>query len=442
MGTDARPRDHRGDWKGSLMTYVLGVVLFALGIFVSVCLHEAGHMVTAKAFGMKVTKFFAGFGPTLFSFRRGETEYGLKGIPLGGFVKIVGMTQQDDDVAQADEARAMWRFPVWKRTVVMAAGSVTHFALAFVTLWGILVFIGLPDDAKVHTEPARIAAVAPCVRSTWQIDPQTKQPVACDPAKDPKSPAVQAGLRKGDVITAVNGEATPTYDSARDKIRALGDSDATITYSRAGQEHTATVHIYAVEQPTDAALKGATSYSDIKASDIVKRGQLGFTNTVPIVRHGPVAALGDSTHIIGNLFVATFHSLKQVPQKVPALFKSLTGAQRDPNTPVSVVGASRIGGELAETGQWTNFLSLFATLNLFFGVFNLLPLLPMDGGHIAISWFERVRSWIYARLRRPDPGRVNYLKLMPFTYAIIIVGGFFVLLTVTADVVNPIHIPR
>src|SRR3954447_7735478 len=124
---------------------IIGIVVFALGILISVCLHEAGHMVTAKAFGMKVTRYFVGFGPTLWSFRRGETEYGVKAIPAGGFVKIVGMTPQDDDVEPGDEQRAMWRYPVWKRTIVMSAGSVTHFILGFVLLWITLAFVGIPN---------------------------------------------------------------------------------------------------------------------------------------------------------------------------------------------------------------------------------------------------------------------------------------------------------
>src|ERR671929_329208 len=140
------------------MLYWLGVAAFALAILISVSLHELGHMITAKRFGMKVTKYFVGFGPTIFSFQRGETEYGLKAIPLGGFCKIVGMTPQDDDVRPEDEPRAMWRFPVWKRTIVMAAGSLTHFALAVVTLWLMFVFIGIPDGTKVDQVSAKIAS--------------------------------------------------------------------------------------------------------------------------------------------------------------------------------------------------------------------------------------------------------------------------------------------
>src|SRR2546421_8545940 len=141
------------------MALVFGIVIFAFGILISVCLHEAGHMGTAKAFGMKVTRYFVGFGPTLWSFRRGETEYGVKALPLGGFVKIVGMTPQDDDVAPGDERRAMWRFAGWKRTIVMAAGSGTPFILAFVTLWILFALVGVPDGSKVDNAPATIGSV-------------------------------------------------------------------------------------------------------------------------------------------------------------------------------------------------------------------------------------------------------------------------------------------
>src|SRR5215211_4912980 len=158
------------------MALVFGIVVFALGILISVCLHEAGHMGTAKAFGMKVTRYFIGFGPTLWSFRRGETEYGVKGVPLGGFVKIVGMTPQDDDVAKADEPRAMWRFPVWKRTVVMSAGSIVHFMLAFVALYLAAIFMGLPNpdypatDAEARQQPA-IVTLSDCVVVANELRP-------------------------------------------------------------------------------------------------------------------------------------------------------------------------------------------------------------------------------------------------------------------------------
>jgi membrane-associated protease RseP (regulator of RpoE activity) len=145
-------------------------------------------------------------------------------------------------------------------------------------------------------------------------------------------------------------------------------------------------------------------------------------------------------HYAWYLVENTFGAIKQVPGRVPALLHSITGGERDPNTPISVIGASRIGGEALQHGVPEVFLSVFIALNVFIGIFNLLPLLPLDGGHLAIAWFERVRSWLYARMRRPDPGRVDYYKLMPVTYAVILIGGAFTLLTATADIVNPIQI--
>jgi membrane-associated protease RseP (regulator of RpoE activity) len=415
----------------------LGITLFALLIVVAVCLHEAGHMGTAKAFGMKVTRYFVGFGPTLWSFRRGETEYGVKALPLGGFVKIVGMTPQDDDVAPEDEPRAMWRYPVWKRTIVMAAGSVTHFVLAIVSLWVLFVLIGVPDEGKLDSAPAKIASVARCVTVTWELDPQTKTQRQCDAATSPPSPAAQAGLEPGDVITEINGQQISSYTQMRSVVRALADRDATITYTRDGRSRTAQVRVPAAQVLRDD-VDPTKPANEISAADLQTVGMLGVSGEVPTTTAGPVEGVGLTFRAIGQLVVLTFESLKQVPEKIPNLVTAITGGQRDPNTPVSVVGASRIGGELVSVGQWGGVVQLFAVLNLFFGIFNLLPLLPMDGGHIAIAWYERVRSWVAARRGRPDPGRVDYVKLTPITLAVISILGVFVLLTVTADVVNPI----
>jgi membrane-associated protease RseP (regulator of RpoE activity) len=411
------------------MAYLLGVVLFALAIFISVCLHEAGHMLTAKAFGMKVTRYFAGFGPTLFSFRRGETEYGLKAIPLGGFVKIVGMTPQDDDVAPADQPRAMWRYPVWKRTIVMSAGSVTHFVLAFVVLWITLVFVGVPNPDVDPTKQPAMISVAPCVYANDDTPDCA--------ATDKPSPAKLAGLRDGDVITALDDKPIRTYDDLQHAIRATHFGAVDVTYVHDGQTlHTVADLVPAVRHPIPAA----DGTVDPHQSTVPALG-VGYQipPTVPLmVTYGPGKALGESVSYTGRVFGAMSAAIGRIPQKVPALWNSLSGKPRDPNTPISVVGASRLGGETVQHGAWWLFLNILITLNFFIGVFNLLPLLPLDGGHIAIAWFEKLRSWIYAWLRRPDPGRVNYLRLMPFTYAVILIFGGFTLLTVAADIVNPV----
>jgi membrane-associated protease RseP (regulator of RpoE activity) len=411
------------------MSTVLWAVAFALAILVSVSLHEFGHLLTAKHFGMKVTRYFVGFGPTLWSFRRGETEYGLKAIPLGGFCKIVGMTPQDDDVAPGDEPRAMWRYPVWKRTVVMAAGSVTHFGLALVGLYLGAAFVGVPNpdypqsDAQIAAQPAVISP-SDCV----PLDAAR----ACRPG-DPASPARGAGLRKGDVLTSINGVRIASFGDMQKVIRQSEPGTATVTYTRDGRPGTARVQLPAVQRPPLGNPSGP----------VEKTTALGVSLVITVpetVTYGPVRAIPATGHFAGQLVGQTFDAFKRIPSKVPALWRSITGAPRDPNTPISVVGATIIGGQAASLGLWSAVLMLFVGLNVFIGIFNLLPLLPVDGGHIAIAWYERIRSYVYAKRGRPDPGRVDYYKLMPLTYAVILIGGAFTLLTLTADIVNPITI--
>jgi membrane-associated protease RseP (regulator of RpoE activity) len=417
-----------------MLLYWVGVAAFAACILVSVSLHELGHMITAKRFGMKVTKYFVGFGPTVFSFQRGETEYGLKWIPLGGFCKIVGMTPQDDDVAPEDQHRAMWRFPVWKRTVVMSAGSITHFILAIVAMWFAAVFVGLPNPALPQTAaeqrnaPAMIT-VGECV----QITIAQSQQCTVGQNGNVQGPAAAAGLRNGDVVTRVGDTPVATYGQLTDAIRAQKPGRVEFSYTRDGQARTATVDLI-------AANRAPLDDPDGAVSQVAVAGVSWRTNEPGLVTYGPVDAFGATADYSWTIVKGTFAALQRIPEKVPALWHSITGDERDPDTPISVVGASRLGGEAIAAGVPQVFLMIFISLNIFIGIFNLLPLLPVDGGHIAIAWYEKIRSWIYARLKKPDPGRVDYYKLMPLTYAVILIGGAFTLLTITADVINPISI--
>jgi membrane-associated protease RseP (regulator of RpoE activity) len=375
------------------VAYGIGVALFALGILLSLTLHEIGHAAAARAFGMKVTRFFVGFGPTLFSVTRRGVEYGVKAIPAGAFVKIVGMTRLDE-VPPEDEKRAMWRFPVWKRTVVMGAGVAIHFTLGFLILWGLFAFSPLPDGRLLQSQPVRIDTVSPA------------------------SAAVTAGLQPGDVITSIDGRPVRGWDAFTSTVRAAGGRDVALTYERAGVSRTVSVALPVVEGV----------------------GLLGVTPAVPTSTAGPVDAVGLAGRQAGALFEGTFEALVSLPSKVPALWASITGDERDPETPVSMVGASHIGGKLADRGDYQSFLFMLASLNFFLGMFNLLPVLPADGGHIAISWFERVRSWVYARLRRPDPGPVDYYRLAPVVLVAVVLFAAFTLLSVTADLVNPVQL--
>jgi membrane-associated protease RseP (regulator of RpoE activity) len=417
---------------------ILGIVVFALGIVISIALHEAGHMWSARAFGMKVTRYFIGFGPTLFAFTRRGIEYGLKAIPAGAFVKIVGMTPQDDDVEPGDEHRAMWRYPVWKRTIVLAAGSLTHFALGLVIIWLTFAFIALPQPERLASGPVTIDTVAECTEPTVEYDPATGGLKRCVVGTDPESVASVMGLRPGDVIVAFNGSPVDGWESLTDRVRASGGQEVSVTVERDGRTLTRTGELPEVLRLKEEVLDSNRPASSITDDDLTPVGVLGVSPLTPKGVYGPGEAFGRTGQMTADMFTGTFTSLAKFPEKVPKLWAALTGEPRDPETPISVIGASRIGGELFGQGEIPTFLMMLALLNFFVGVFNLVPLLPLDGGHIAIAWFEKVRSWFYARLGRPDPGRVDYMKLMPVTYVVILLFGGLTLLTVAADIINPI----
>jgi membrane-associated protease RseP (regulator of RpoE activity) len=408
-----------------VLAYIIGVVLFALGICVSVALHEAGHMVTAKAFGMKVRRYFVGFGPTVFSWRRGETEYGLKWIPLGGFCDIAGMTALDE-VTPDEAPRAMWRFKTWKRTVVMSAGSITHFILGFVVLYLMAVTMGLPNlVAQAPTQPVLDStSCAVPTTSMEQATAQAKNPT-CPPGAP--TPAATAGLQHGDKVLAVGGKPVATWVEMLTAVQATSGRTV-FEVQRGNQQLWLVVDVPKVQRWT---------------GDTVK--EVGMIGASPVqepltTQYGPVAAIGATFSFTGTMFAETAQRLVQFPERIPAVVTAIFGGERDPNTPVSVVGASRIGGEAVEQGIWVLFFFLLASLNFFIGVFNLLPLLPLDGGHIAIVWYERIRDWIRGLRGKAAGGPVDYTKLSGITMVLVLIGGAVTLLTVTADIVNPIRL--
>lgn len=415
------------------MEFWIGVVIFAVGILVSVCLHEAGHLLTAKGFGMKATQYFAGFGPTVFSFRRGETEYGLKAIPAGGFVKIVGMTPLEQ-VDPADAPRSFWRFPLWQRTVVLVAGSATHFVLALVIFYIAALTTGLPNPAAQSFEALKakpvIGEVSECVVPGFDLTPDGALRDCRD--GDPVAPAAQAGLRPGDRIVSIGGSTVTTYGDVVREIRDTPPGPVELDYVRAGERRTTTADLVATQRPALDDRSGEGELQTVSA--------IGISVRTPelILDYGPAAAVGGSLSFLGESVEQTFRAVAAFPSKIPKLLDAIGGQERDQETPISVVGASRIGGEAVELGAPIIFLALLGGLNVFIGIFNLFPLLPLDGGHVAIAWYEKVRSWLAARRGRPDPGRVDYNKLLPVTYVVILAFGGLTLLTLTADIVNPI----
>jgi membrane-associated protease RseP (regulator of RpoE activity) len=395
------------------MSFLLGVVIFIVALLISIMLHEAGHFLTAKQFGMKVTQFFVGFGQTLWSRRKGETEYGVKAIPAGGFVKIVGMTDLDE-VDPADEPRSFRRQPGWQRMIVLAAGSFMHFALAFILLFALALGVGLASPSSSTT----VGQIDGCVPASLTA--------ACR-ASDSTSPAKKAGFQVGDQIIALGGTQVRNWTQMGKVIRRQPvDTPVPVTVERHG--HRVILH------PTLA-----TTMSNGKRVSF-----LGISPQVAFTRQGPLGAFSYAGNQFGATVTGSVKVLGTLPAAIPDLF-----AKNRANTPAgqvtSVVGAGDTTGQvLAAKIGWQPKVSLVllivASLNIFVGLFNLLPLLPLDGGHLAVVIYERIRAWL-ARLRgRPDPGLVDMRKLIPVSIGVFALLVGLGLLLIMADIVNPVHI--
>jgi membrane-associated protease RseP (regulator of RpoE activity) len=389
---------------------LLGVVAFIVALLLSVVLHEAGHLLTAKRFGMKASQFFAGFGATLWSRRRGETEYGIKAIPLGGFVKIVGYTPLET-VDPADEPRAFFRQPAPRRATVIVAGVVMNLLLTFLLLIGLAAGIGIPSDGAATTVVRR---VSPCVSTA---DTCT--------TRDPVSPSKQAGLRARDRIVSFGGRPVSDWDQLSAAIRdTRPGSPVTVVVERDGRRLSLPA--------TVAGLAG--------------RGYFGVEPVARTHRLGPVASARFAGRFMGDMTVAIGKVVADIPHAIPKLFgherASTPGGQAG-----SIVGGAEASGQVfSSSDTWrdklTSFILLIASLNLFVGLLNLVPLLPLDGGHLAVLCYERIKALVFRIRGRPDPGPVDLTRLMPLTYvAVTLLVGLGVLL-ILADVFNPLKVPQ
>ncbi|MCM3514160.1 MULTISPECIES: RIP metalloprotease [Nocardioides] len=449
------------------LLYLLGVLVFVVAILVSIGLHELGHMIPAKRFGGKVTQYFIGFGPTVWSKQVGETEYGVKAIPLGGYVKIVGMlppgaaqladettvdadgntvtrvrksntgmfTQLISDARAAewelvrpeDSDRLFYKMASWKKIVVMAGGPTVNILIAFFLFW---IVFGTYGTRTIEPE-----AGAPVVDTVSQcVIPYSDEGRECA-ADDPASPASDAGLRPGDTITSFNGTAVTGWDQLRELIRDNADGEAVIGYERDGRELTGTTSTTVETRPT--------SETDETLRQV---GFLGVTPTVELVvtRGGPLYTLEQ----MGVMAKDTVQALVTLPVKVYEVGQAIVGVEeRAADSPVSIVGGGRIAGEVSSAEQIPGgdkvafLLSLIAGFNFFIGVFNFVPLLPLDGGHIASATWEWIRRGA-ARLRgRPDPGYVDAAKLLPVAYvvasALLVMG----VVLIVGDLVAPVATP-
>ncbi|MFT4188183.1 MAG: site-2 protease family protein [Aeromicrobium sp.] len=428
------------------LIYAAGVVVFLVGVVVSIALHECGHMIPAQRFGVKVTQFFVGFGKTLWSTQRGETEYGFKAVPLGGFVKLVGMlppgpgddphavrdsntglfTQLVSDaraveyetITAEDEPRLFYKLPWYKKVVVMAGGPLVNVAIATVLFSVVIMGFGVEQPTTT------VSTVSDCAISDAEAGR------ACTDA-DPLTPAREIGMEPGDRITAFDGEDVASWEELTRLIRANGGDASTIAYVRDGRTTTVPVTTSVVER---LAIDDPEKVEDV--------GFLGVSPTFEVRREGPLF-VGE---VMWDTAQSTGEAIAHLPVRMVDVVKAAFGEERPEDSPISIVGASRVAGELVTVDEPTwaeraqRLLTLLASLNLFLALFNFVPLLPLDGGHIAGAVWEGARSR-WARLRgKPDPGPVDVAKMLPVAYAVGILLLVMSVILIYADIVNPVRV--
>ncbi|MER5947784.1 site-2 protease family protein [Streptomyces sp. NPDC001904] len=426
---------------------ILGIVIFVVGLLVSIAWHELGHLSTAKLFGIRVPQYMVGFGPTLFSRKKGDTEYGVKAIPLGGYIRMIGMFPPGPDgkiearstspfrsmvedaraaafeeLQPGDETRLFYTRKPWKRVIVMFAGPFMNLILAVGLFFTVLMGFGVTQQTNVVSSVSACVIKASAERDTCK-------------ASDPASPAKAAGLQAKDKIVSFNGIATDKWNTLSDEIRESAGKTVPIVVERDGQRKTLTAKI-ATNQVAKKDSSGQITDGYVKA------GFLGFTAATGVVHQD----FGDSVSWMTDRVGDAVDSIVALPAKIPALWDAAFGdGPREADSPMGVVGAARVGGEIftidiPATQQLAMFLMLVAGFNLSLFLFNMLPLLPLDGGHIAGALWEALRRNVARVFRRPDPGPFDVAKLMPVAYVVAGIFVCFTILVLIADVVNPVKI--
>ncbi|MCL2730567.1 MAG: site-2 protease family protein [Actinomycetia bacterium] len=434
----------------ALMT-VLGIVVFVVGLMVSIAWHELGHLSTAKMFKIRVPQYMVGFGPTLWSRKKGDTEYGFKAIPLGGYIRMIGMFPPGEDgritarstspwrsmiedarsaayeeLQPGDETRLFYTRKPWKRVIVMFAGPFMNLILA------VALFLGVFMGFGVNTRTTVIGQVSDCVIS--QSDTSKRDPNNPCTSHDPVAPAKTAGFRAGDEFVSFNGRPVKDWAQLSEDIRT-GAGPATIVVMRDGKQ--VTLH------PTITTNTVAKTDKDGNYLDgTVKAGFLGFSPATHIEQLG----FGASVNHMGDMARQGVESLVSLPKRIPDLWKAaFDGAPRKQDSPMGVVGAARVGGEVfalkePAIDRIMTMVMLVAGFNLSLFLFNMLPLLPLDGGHIAGALWEAIRRHTARVFRKPDPGPFDVAKLMPVAYVVAGIFVSFTLLVLIADVVNPVKL--
>ncbi len=411
----------RDRWGGlALVVGLLAVVqvvwgapmlIVVLAVIAMIFLHEMGHFLTARASGMKVTEFFLGFGPRLWSVRRGETVYGLKAIPIGAYVRIIGMNNLEE-VAPTEEHRTYRSKPYWRRMSVAVAGSTVHFLLALALIFSFLVVFG-----KTEAVPS----------SEWTVTRVT-----------PGTPGDQAGLMPGDRIVSVDGRPVATMDDMVEFLPGPGSS-VSLGIERSGDVLVRSLTLGFHPQDSSRGYVGIVS----ETARLSQSFEVGYLEAVPETLEEFGFLVKESVLGIGRFFSPSGLNnflrdvADQPSQQVTAPVESgLTTAAPSDNQDrvISIFGALKIGADLTENG-YGNLLLFLALLNVFIGVFNMIPLLPFDGGHVVIATYERLRSW---RGRRYT---ADVSKMVPLAYAVVLILGFVFIGSVYLDFTDPVQLP-
>lgn len=425
---------------------IVGILLLLVLIGGSIALHEVGHMVPAKRFGVKVTEFAVGFGPTLLRRQLGETSFRLRLLPVGGFIRMIGMYSPNrpdgrqvggwfagmvadaravsaEEIGPDDAGRTFYNLSVPKRLVVMTGGPLMNLFLATL-LFGICFSV---IGGQVAT--ASLGEVVACM-------PTLEDPNGIRANCTDRPPAFVAGLKAGDRLLAINGAKTSDWADIVTALHVLKPGDDVrlrVLHSDGSKQG------YALSA-------GDRPYYEVDASG-KKTGQVlhaAFIGIAPAFewRTLPVTSVPP---IMWQMSLDAAGALASFPEKLVGLAQQLsTGAPRDPNGPVSVVGVTRLGGDIAASdaslrSKAFSLLAMAGSLNLFLFLFNLLPLLPLDGGHAAGALFEGVRRR-WAKWRgRPDPGFVDMARMLPLTYAVSVLLLGAGLLVIVADLIAPIR---
>lgn len=438
---------------------IVGFLAFLLGLMLSIALHELGHLFGAKLLNVKATQYMVGFGKTLWSTKRGETEYGIKAIPLGGYVRMLGMfpptpaedgtTERHrssstgpfqamiddarrasaDEIVFEDESRLFYSKPWYQKLAVMAAGPGMNVVVAFGLFAVVMMGFG------VSVPSTTVQTVSECIielDADLQVQEQRQE---CLPS-DPPTPAAEAGLLPGDTIVAYDGEPVPDWDSLTEMIRVSGGQTVPIVVDRAGQELTLTTTIATTLRYADP--------EDPCNSELVSVGFLGVSPLFVDKRLGPAEVVEEMV----DFTTRTIDAILAIPSRMADVWQAAVGSEeRDACSPVGIVGAGRLGGDIASSDtisvsdRVAGFLGLLASFNLAIAVFNFIPLLPLDGGHMAGAIWEGIkRGW--ARLTgRPEPRPVDVSKGLPVAYVVAILIVVMSLLVLYADIVNPVRLP-